>query len=463
MQLALQPVLSLQEIALIHERSLELLERVGVQYNSREALEILEDHGCRVDYERACASLTPDLVEWALQQAPRVVRLAGRDPGRDVVLDGRRPHHTTDSQGTEAVDFESGERRNSTLYDLQQAVRFADALEKIEIVNVSVAASDVPVSVRVLRQFTEAFKGTSKPVRSGVYNHQQASWLVELAKAASGTDVFRPIFSVIDCTISPLMHDGPMTEACIHLVKLGTPVMVYPMPLAGGTSPVTTAGTILLHNIEFLSGLALFQCVRPGAQIIYGLGASQLDMKTGRYGGSASGYGLRLALSAMPRYYHLPCNIFGLSTASSYLDAQYGHEATVAGLLACLNGVDEIYSAGLLEDAQVLSLEKMVLDNRLAAQLERIVQPTLIDELHLSAELIEKVGIGGHYLSQPETRAFTRKEYVPKWPVGDKTVLEGVRDEAREIFYSHRSPALPDGAEDRMEAILAEAEQALTV
>ena len=461
MQLALQPVLSRQEITCIHEHSLELLERVGIRYNCREALEILEDRGCRVDYGRGWASLPPDLVEWALQQAPRIVRLAGRDPKRDVVLDGRRSHHTTDSQGTEAIDFESGERRNSTLYDLQQAVRFADALDKIEIVNVTVSASDVPAPMRVLRQFGAAFNGTSKPVRSGVYNRGQASWLVELAKAVTGEETFRPIFSVVDCTISPLMHDGPMTEACIDLARLGTPIMVYPMPMAGGTAPVTAAGTILVHNIEFLSGLTLFQCVRPGAEVIYGLGASQLDMRTGRYGGSASGYGLRLALSAMPRYYHLPCNIFGLSTSSSYLDAQYGHEATAASLLAYLSGVDEIYSAGLLEDAQVLSLEKMVLDNHLAAQLERIVRPTTIDDLHLGAELIETVGIGGHYLSQPETRAFTRTEYVPKWPSGDKTVLEEVREEAREIFYAHCSPPLPEGVEERMEAVLAEAAQAL--
>jgi trimethylamine--corrinoid protein Co-methyltransferase len=461
MQLALLPVLSPQEIACIHERSLDLLERTGVQYNSRRALEILEERGCRVDYERSWASLPPDLVEWALQQAPRVVRLGGRDPSRDVILDGRSSHHTTDSQGTEAIDFETGERRNSTLYDLQQAVRFADALDMIEIVNVSVSASDVEAPMRVLRQFAAAFSGTNKHVRSGVYNPIQAAFLVELAKAAAGSDAFHPIFSVVDCTISPLMHDGPMTDACIDLAKLGTPIMIYPMPMAGGTSPVTAAGTILVHNIEFLSGLALLQCVRPGTEIIYGLGASQLDMKTGRYGGSASGYALRLALGAMPRYYHLPCNIFGLSTSSSWLDAQYGHEATAAGLLAYLNGVDEIYSAGLLEDAQVLSLDKMVLDNQLARQLKRMIQPARIDELHLGAELIERVGIGGHFLSQPETRAFTRQEYVPKWPAGGRSVLESVREEALEIFHCHRSPVLPQGAESRMEAILKEAGETL--
>ncbi len=69
---------------------------------------ILEQAGCPVDYDRTWASLPRDLVEWALSQAPRVVRLCARDPERDVVLDGRRSHHTCDSQGTEAIDLETG-------------------------------------------------------------------------------------------------------------------------------------------------------------------------------------------------------------------------------------------------------------------------------------------------------------------------------------------------------------------
>ena len=174
--------------------------------------------------------------------------------------------------------------------DLKKMLLFADALDKVDIVNVTVSASDIPAHLRTIYHFAQAFTLTSKHVRTGVLNAQQVPFLVELVKAVTGSDTFRPIFSAVDCTISPLMHDGPMTEACIELAKLNVPIMVYPMPLAGGTSPVTLGGTMLMHNIEFLSGLVLFQCVNPGAPIIYGTGSSQLDMRTGRYGGSADGY-----------------------------------------------------------------------------------------------------------------------------------------------------------------------------
>lgn len=461
MGLSLGPVLPRQEIEKIHSLSLDILERVGIDYKTPQALEVLENFGCPVDYSRNWASLPKDVVEWALQQTPRVIKLLARDPERDVVLNGRRPHHTTDSQGTQVIDIETGKQHGSTAKDLEKGFLFADALDRIEIVNVMVAASDIPQHLRNLHHFATAFNQTSKHVRSGVHHAGEVPFLVELVKAVTGEEDFRPIFSAVDCTISPLMHDGPMTEACIALAKLNVPIMVYPMPLAGGTSPVTGSGTILLHNIEFLSGLVLFQLVNPGTPIIYGTGASQLDMQTGRYGGSPDGHIMRLGLVEIARFYNLPVNLGGLSTRSRTLDAQYGSEAITQGLLAYLAGVDEIYSMGLLGDAQILSFEKMVLDNHLAHLLESICKPLNVDDSHLQADLIEQVGIGGHYLKMPETRNFTRQEYIPMWPPANQSVNDIAHEQALQIYYHHQPPPLPEKADQKIAEILAEADALL--
>jgi trimethylamine--corrinoid protein Co-methyltransferase len=461
MSLSLSPTLTRHDVERIHRHSLDLLERVGIDYRTPRALDILAKLGCPVDYDRTWASLPRDLVEWALTQAPRVVRLCARDPSRDVVLDGRRPHHTTDSQGVEAIDFLTGSRHPSTAEDLQRGLLFADALDMIEIVNVMVAATDVPAHLRTLHHFSLAFTQTSKHVRTGVLSAAEVPFIVEMVRVVTGEDQFRPIFSVVDCTISPLMHDGSMTEACIELAKLKVPIMVYPMPLAGGTAPVTPGGTILLHNVEFLSGLVLYQAVNPGIPVIYGTGSSQLDMQTGRYGNSADVHGLKLALTEMGRFYNLPVNLWGLSTASRQLDVRYGYEATSSTLLAYLARPDEIYSMGLLGSAQILSLEKMVLDNHLARQIEIMARPVLVDERHLQADLIERVGIGGHYLGQRETRTVTRHEYVPMWPPAGRTMLEIARQEATDILHNHRPPALPSGGGAELKAIIARANSSL--
>jgi len=459
--LSLQPTLSEQDVKRIHAHSLDVLHNVGINYKTPKALEILEERGCRVNYERNWASIPTELVEWAIKWAPRDVVLGARDPGRDLLLNGSRAHHTTDSQGTQAIDFETGEIHDSCGEDLRRMLLLADALDKVDIVNVTVLASDIPAHLRTVYHFAQAFTMTSKHVRSGVLNAQQVPFLIDLAKAALGSETFRPIFSVVDCTISPLMHDGPMTEACIELAKLNVPIMVFPMPLAGGTSPVTLGGTLLMHNIEFLSGLVLFQCANPGAPIIYGTEASQLDMQTGRYGGSADGYGMSSALLNLAQFYRVPANLRGLSTKSKQIDAQYGYESISGTMLSYLSGADEIYSVGLLGSAQILSLEKMVLDNHLIHQLEAMLTPINVDDAHLQVELIKQVGVGGEFLTKRETLQFTRSEYMPLWPPHEKKLIDIIHAEALDILQTHSPPPLPDGAETLMKNILAEADKTL--
>jgi hypothetical protein len=75
--------------------------------------------------------------------------------------------------------------------------------------------------------------------------------------------------------------------------------------------------------------------------------------------------------------------------------------------------------------------------------------------------LIERVGIGGHFLGQRETRAFTRSEYVPCWPPAGEDLLDVVYEEALDILYNHQPPPLPGGAGEEIEAILAAADRAL--
>lgn len=459
--LKLQPALDHEDVQRIHDRSLELLSEVGIDFKTPLALEVLEERGCPVDYDKNWASIPPDLVEWALQQVPDKVILHARDPQHDVHLDGTRSHHTTDSQGTQVLDWESGTLHDSGAADLDQMLLMADALVKADIVNVTVSASDIPAHLRTVYHFSRAFTLTSKPVRTGVLNARQVPLLVEMVKAVTGSETFKPIFSVVDCTISPLMHDGQMTEACIELARLGVPIMVYPMPLAGGTSPVTLGGTILMHNAEFLSGLVLYHCANPGTPLIYGTGASQLDMHTGRYGGSPDGFGVGPAMLNLARFYGVPANLWGTSTKSKSLDAQYGYEAMASTMLGILAGADEIYSLGLLGEAQILSLEKMVLDNHLIGMLEQMLAPVNVGDDFLQADLIKQVGIGGEFLTRRETLNQTRAHYVPRWPPYGADMLDLIHQETRNLLTTHQPASLPNGAEQTIQDILAEADKVL--
>jgi trimethylamine--corrinoid protein Co-methyltransferase len=129
--------------------------------------------------------------------------------------------------------------------------------------------------------------------------------------------------------------------------------------------------------------------------------------------------------------------------------------------MAYLSGADEIYSMGLLGSAQVLSLDKMVVDNFLAHQIECMVNGFSTDEEHLAFELIARVGVGGQYLNQRDTRDFTQREYIPKWPPEGESMLEVAHAQAQDILASYKAPALPAGAADKIDAIIKEAQKTL--
>src|SRR5438093_13490357 len=91
-------MLTEKEVRLVHEASLEILEKTGVLYENKKALDIMEANGQKVDRDRGVAWVTPDLVEGCLKTVPRTVVLASRDGKHDAVIDGEQLPHTTGGQ-----------------------------------------------------------------------------------------------------------------------------------------------------------------------------------------------------------------------------------------------------------------------------------------------------------------------------------------------------------------------------
>ena len=82
--------------------------------------------------------------------------------------------------------------------------------------------------------------------------------------------------------------------------------------MAGGSSPVTMAGTLVLHNAEVLSTCVLSQLVRKGAPFVYGSSTCSMDL---RYGTAVVGNPetalLNAAIVQISRNYKLPCQVAG--------------------------------------------------------------------------------------------------------------------------------------------------------
>ena len=101
-------------------------------------------------------------------------------------------------------------------------------------------------------------------------------------------------------------------EILMETARLDMPVNVISMAMAGGTSPVTLAGTLVNHNAEILSGITLSQLTHKGAPVIYGSSTTAMDLKLAAATvGTPECALISGAVARLARYYALPSYVAG--------------------------------------------------------------------------------------------------------------------------------------------------------
>jgi trimethylamine--corrinoid protein Co-methyltransferase len=84
------------------------------------------------------------------------------------------------------------------------------------------------------------------------------------------------------------------------------------MAMAGGSAPVTLAGTLVMNNAEVLAGITLAQLTERGVPIIYGSSTTSMDL---RYAAASVGSPelalIGAAVAQMAKQYRLPSCIAG--------------------------------------------------------------------------------------------------------------------------------------------------------
>jgi trimethylamine--corrinoid protein Co-methyltransferase len=84
------------------------------------------------------------------------------------------------------------------------------------------------------------------------------------------------------------------------------------MAMAGGSSPVTLAGTLVDHNAEILGGLVLSQLTRKGSKFVYGSSTTAMDLRLAAASvGSPECALINAAVAQMATYYLLPSWVAG--------------------------------------------------------------------------------------------------------------------------------------------------------
>ncbi len=407
--------LSPDDIQRIHAASLVILERVGVSVEHEAARALYRQGGARVDGSRVY--LSPQMVERALGTTPACVLLAGRDPAQDIVLEGPRVYAGSGGSPTQILDPGADTVRPATLADLAQLVRLLDALPYCDFIVMPLYPTDVPAQHVPVNRFFACLSNSGKHIMGGLNNTQGAREVLALGARLAGSPEAlrqRPIVSgITSWMVSPLHLDTAVTDILLTWCGAGLPVALSSAPMAGSTSPVTLAGSLAQLNAEQLSGIVLTQLARPGTPVLAGYIPGVADMRSGNYLAGAVEFGIMQAAAAqMARFYRVPIYCSGGMSDAKIPDAQAGAEKMATLLLAAMGGGNYVHHAyGMVNNMNAASLEQAVLDDDIVGMAQRVLRGIAVNDETLAVEAIERVGPGGHFLTDALTMQYMRSEF----------------------------------------------------
>jgi len=458
-------VLSDAEVIQVHERSLSVLATTGVRVDSARARKLLKNAGADVDSKTRIVRFPRALIEDALKLAPKKFTLGGRRPGWEYKVNDGKCTLLADGAATYVIDGLTGDRRVAGFDDWLDATRMIDSLDEIGVywsmVEPTFAVDSIGDFVKYWRNIVGNF---TKHIQDVTHTPEETRWMLEvLGTVYGGKEEVRRShpMSFLLTPASPLVLEGPHTDAFLETAGWGIPTAIMPMPMMGGTAPGSLISTILLANCETLAMLCLVQSTEPGTPVIYAPCPSIMDPHSGRFTGSEVEHGLLgAAVTEMARYYNLPVEASAGGSGYFIPGARASYERALNWAVSILAWPDLLVGPGQLGGSMFLSYEELLIDvevfrrsNRLSDGINTTTKEWL--EVDLAA-----VGPGGNFLNRQSTRKALRSGEVyisdfdsnltyEAWvSSGKPTLIQELNEWAKEILATHK-PLPLDPAVDR--------------
>ena len=464
-------VLRPEQIEKIHDASMTLLETMGMDFLSDEALEILRRAGAQVESGTQRVRFDRALVLEYVAKAPRSFTLTPRNPARRLTFGGDHVNFASVASAPYCSDMDRG-RRPGNHQDYCDLVRLAQSLNIVQFIGgYPVEPIDLPPLTRHLDCHLANLTLCDKVWHPYALGPHRVIDGIEMLAIARGVprEALRAepgLFTVVN-TSSPLRVDGPMLEGLTEMALAGQAIAVTPFTLAGAMSPVTIAGALTMQNAEALAVIAFAQMVRPGTPVLYGGFTSNVDMKSGAPAFGTPEYArAALAGGQLARRYGLPYRSSN-ANACTVPDAQAAYESMMSLWAAVMGHANLVlHAAGWMEGGLVASFEKMVIDAEMLQMMAETLVPLEVNDDTLALDAIREVGPGGHFFGAAHTlQRYETAFYQPilsdwrnfeSWrEAGSKTALERANGLWKQLLAEYQPPPLDPAIAEALDAYVA--------
>jgi len=464
-------VVSVDELEAIHDASLDILERIGMDFLDADARRLLADAGAEVESGSARVRFDRDWVLERIATAPSEFTLHATNPAHHLRIGGDWMAFGSVASAPNVADLDGG-RRVGNRHDYQNLVRLTRTLDVVHLLaGYPVEPVDVHASVRHLHALYDAVTLCDKAIHAYSLGTQRNLDALELVRIARGLDhatldAEPSVFSVINSS-SPLRLDAPMLQGIMAFSARNQVIVMTPFTLAGAMAPVTIPGALAQQNAEALAGIAFTQVVRPGAPVVYGGFTSNVDMQSGAPAFGTPEY-LKAAMvgGQLARRYRVPYRSSNACAANA-VDAQAAYESVFSLWGAVMGGVNLLmHGAGWMEGGLHASYEKMILDAELLQMVAAFCDPMPVDADSLAVDAIAEVGPGGHFFGVGHTQARFRTAFhhpmLSDWR-NYETWAEAGRPEAagkanrvwKELLAAYEPPPMDDAVRAELDEFVA--------
>lgn len=470
-------VLTDEEVGNIYDKCLGLLSSKGVKVDHKEALKILEKAGAQVDFNSWQVRFPRDIIEAALHSLPHRMTLGAGNKRHDLILP--HPSGTFYARGGGGASTylhpDTNTYSDMTLDGVAECAQLVEILDQMDYCGM-LSPRDVPQQTADIHSLKTVLENTSKHVDVQPYSAEAVEYLLQLGLTVAGsTEVLRsrPRISLYCCALTPLEIKVGEAEVMIQSSRYGLPICAASLPSAGGTSPVTVAGTTLLASAEILAIIVISQLIKSGTPVIALPSSYALDMLTGHL--RVASVEALLARTAMIQFikdaYHIPIATAGFAGDSSILDGQNMIEVTLKGLLSSTAGSDILFSAGQLYTVKGFSPVQLVIDNTLVSILRRLRLGVKVNDDTLAWKDIFDTAPGGHFLDRRHTLQHCREALRPElftdevWEVwksqGGRDLYTQALEKYRDLKRRLEPQRLPEEVQKELELIVKRADERL--
>jgi trimethylamine:corrinoid methyltransferase-like protein len=404
LQPRLPRLLSVEQIERMHRAAVRVLDEAGFATPESVLPELLRTKGLRLSRGRVCFE------PWFTQQRSDAFRAEALRTARPPA-----PGPIRLSVGGYAeylVDPATDTVRPVTTADAVRSAKLIDALYDEGVRGTVMGLpSDVPIALRGLAHFRlTAEHNEHNAPRVTMTDAATVEMLYEM-HAVMGLGFASGLYAV-----SPLSLGGTEFDVALALARSGKPCSfaVSSMPLAGATSPIHFAGSLVQGIAEGLGGAIILKLLAPHCPVCFGVSANAFDLRAGSVVyGSPEDNVLTLALMDVTEYYR---GVRGARhfcrTMAKRPGMQAASEMAASAMLGAAAGTSAFGGVGMLSLDEVYSEEQLALTIEVRDYVEHVARGMEFSESALAVEeILEAVGRGEGFLAREATVARHREVY----------------------------------------------------